>query len=293
MLAMMLVVSTLAAVPAATMAQETETVTEQADENAMPPGAQLAGVVSVQEAELDGEVQSRTFGVRIAQANTDDAKAAVVADQLNDSEARLTALQQRKQALDEARENGSMSEGEYRAKAAQLHAETKNVQRLANETNETASQLPAEALEQKGINATAIQTLSQRASELSGPEVAAIAQGIAGPNVGQQARPDGAGDRSGDAANRTEADDRPGVKTEKASMNGTDATSTNETVSDENGTDVPSAETPTEAGTDDTATTDDGGSDANTSGDGGSNDTTDSGGSDAGSGSGSGSQGGR
>jgi len=240
---MLLVVSTLAAVPAATMAQETETVTQQADENATPPGAQLAGVVSVQGAEIDGEVQSRTFGVRIAQANTDDARAAVVADQLNDSEARLTDLQQRKQTLDEARENGSMSESEYRAKVAQLHAETRNVQRLANETNETASRLPAEALEKKGVNAAAIQTLSQRASELSGPEVAAIAQGIAGPNVGQQARPDVAGDRGSDAADRTETDDRPGTERERTPANeritDNDATPTNETATDGGETEPP------------------------------------------------------
>jgi len=243
LLATLLVVSTLAAVPAATMAQETETVTEQADENATPPGAQLAGVVSVQEAELDGEVQSRTFGIRVAQANTDDAKAAVVADQLNDSEERLSELQQRKQALEQARQNGSMSEGEYRAKAAQLHAETKNVQRLANETNETASQLPAEALEKRGINAAAIKTLSQRASELSGPEVAAIAQGIAGPNVGQRARPGVAGDRGGDAANRSETDDRPGAEQERTPMNerpvDSEATPTNETATDGGETEPP------------------------------------------------------
>jgi hypothetical protein len=267
MLALLLVVSTLAAVPAATMAQETETATEQADENATAPGAQLAGVVSVQEAELDGEVQSRTFGIRVAQANTDDAKASVVADQLNDSEARLAELQQRKQALNEARENGSMSEGEYRAKAARLHAESKNVQRLANETNETASQLPAEALEKKGVNAAAIKTLSQRASELSGPEVAAIAQGIAGPSVGQQARPDVAGDGGSDAANRTE--DRPETEADSTPMNETTAEDT---------TDAPAEETATAE--EETATDD------------GSETTTDDG-SDAGSGSGSGSQGGR
>ncbi|WP_195156636.1 hypothetical protein [Haloarcula sp. CBA1127] len=243
LLALLLVVSTLAAVPAATMAQETEAVTEQANGNATAPGAQLAGVVSVQEAELDGEVQSRTFGVRIAQANTDDAKASVVAEQVNDSEARLEELQQRKQALEQARENGSMSEGEYRAKAAQLHAETKNVQRLATETNETASQLPTEVLEQRGINATAITTLSQRASELSGPEVAAIAQGIAGPNVGQQTRPDVASDRGGDVANRTEVDNRPGAEQDGTQpgerTDDTAATPTNETATDTRETEPP------------------------------------------------------
>ena len=233
LLALLLVVSTLAAVPAATMAQETEAVTEPANENATAPGAQLAGVVSVQEAELDGEVQSRSFDIRIAQANTDDAKASVVAEQVNDSEARLDELQQRKQMLEQACENGSMSEGEYRAKAAQFHAETKNIQRLATKTNETASQLPTEVLEKKGISATAITTLSQRASELSGPEVAAIAQGIAGPNVGQQARPDVASDRGGDVANRTEVDDRPGTGPERPQSaertHDTAATPTNET----------------------------------------------------------------
>ncbi|MFY4811338.1 hypothetical protein [Haloarcula argentinensis] len=249
LLALLLVASTLAAVPAATMAQETDAVTEQADETATPPGAQLAGVVSVQEAELDGEVQSRTFGIRIAKANTDAAKASVVAEQVNDSEARLDELQQRKQALEQARENGSMSEGEYRVKAAQLHAETKNVQRLAKETNETASQLPAEALEKKGIDATAIKTLSQRASELSGPEVAAIAQGIAGPNVGQQARPDVAGDRGGDAANRTEMDDRPGAGPERTPAgertNDTDATPANETATNGGESEPPGGESDT------------------------------------------------
>lgn len=242
LLALLLVVSTLAAVPAATMAQETDTPSVQANENATPPGAQLAGVVSVQGAELDGEFQSRTFGIRVAQANTDDAKAAVVADQLNDSEARLDELQQRKQVLEQARENSSMSEGEYRAKAAQLHAETKNVQRLATESNATASRLPAEALEKKGVNATAITTLSQRASELSGPEVAVIAQDIAGPDVGQQARPDDARDRGGDAANRTEADDRPGAERGQTPMNerpaDSDATPTNETATEDEATEL-------------------------------------------------------
>ncbi|GAA5431805.1 hypothetical protein [Haloarcula japonica] len=253
LLALLLVASTLAAVPAATMAQETEAVTEQANENATPPGAQLAGVVSVQEAELDGEVQSRTFGIRVAKANTDAAKASVVAEQVNDSETRLEELQQRKQALEQARENGSMSEGEYRAKAAQLHAETKNVQRLAKETNETASQLPAEALEAKGIDAAAIKTLSQRASELSGPEVAAIAQGIAGPNVGQQARPDVAGDRGGDAANRTEVSDRPGAGRERTPASertdDTDATPANGTATNGGETELPTGSNRSGSGT--------------------------------------------
>jgi len=207
-MAALLVVSALAAVPAVTMAQETATPDAQTanETNAtVQPGAQLAGAVSVGEAELDGEVQSRTFGIRVAQANTADAKAKIVAHQLNDSEQRLEALEERKQELQEARDNGSMSEGEYRAKVARMHAETKNVERLASETNETARGLPVETLEANGVNATRIKMLSDRANELSGPEVAEIARGIAGQSASDQARADRAGDRGDvDVENRTE-----------------------------------------------------------------------------------------
>jgi len=209
---LLLAVSALAAVPAATMAQEA-TQTEQAATNQAAPGAQLAGVVGVGEAELDGEVDSRAYGIRIAQANTEDARADVVADQFGDVEQRLTDLETQRDELGAARDNGSVSEGEYRAKAAKLHAESKNARRLANETNETASELPAEKLEARDINATAIQTLSDRAGNLTGPEVAEIARGIGGDNVGQQARPEAAGDRGGDrGGNQT---DRDGERTER------------------------------------------------------------------------------
>ena len=226
--ALLVVASALAAVPAATMAQETTTETapanDQADENAtMAPGAQLSGIVGVSEAELEGEVESRSFGIRVAKAATDDAKADVVADQLNRSGERVAALEQRRDELAQARENGSISESEYRARAATLHAESKSTARLVNETSETASQLPAEALEAKGINATAIQTLADQASELSGPEVAEIARSIAGADVGKSARADAAGDRGAQAAG-----DRDGDRPEAAG-DAVDSESTTET----------------------------------------------------------------
>jgi len=200
-LATLLVVSTLAAVPAA-MAQQTE----QADENATAaPGAQLSGVVGVQGAELDGEVETRSYGVRIAQANSDAERAAVVADQYNRTNERVGELQERRAALETARDNGPMSEGEYRARIATLHAESQNAQRLANQTSETASALPADLLESKGVNAAAVQTLASDASELTGPETAEIAQGIAGDRAGERAGEAGPQDRGDRAGNETDA----------------------------------------------------------------------------------------
>jgi hypothetical protein len=242
---MLLAVSALAVAPGA-MAQQTETETATENET-VEPGAQLSGVVGVQEAELNGDVEERAYGIRIAQANSSDAKAAVVAEQLNRSEQRVAELEERRAELEAARDNGSISNGQYRAQVAQLHAESQTVQRVNNQTNETASELPAETLEANGVNVTAIRTLSERASELSGPETASVARSIAGASVGADARPDGVEDRRGGAENDTEdrgddvtateaGDDRPTADNETATDGEeTPTTTESETTSDADG----------------------------------------------------------
>jgi len=218
LLTIVLVVASVAAVPVVGMAatgggddvRPQTNGTESSESNAtVAPGERLSGVVGVQGAELEGEVDSRAFGLRVAQAATEEAKAGVVAEQLGDIEERLKELEQRKEELDEARENGSMGEGEYRARVAELAAQTETVQRLANQTDETAGGLPADLLESKGINVTAIQTLKNDAQNLTGPEVAEIARSIAGEGVGKAPgeRPDDAGPPD-DATDRA-GDDRP------------------------------------------------------------------------------------
>ncbi|MBX0322553.1 hypothetical protein EGH21_05880 [Halomicroarcula sp. F13] len=225
LLALLLVTSALAAVPAATMAQETSTQTEQRGENAtVAPGAQFAGAVGVQGAELGGEVEARAYGISVAKANTDTARAAIVADESGELEGRLEELRQRKAALQQARENGSMSEGEYRARMAQLHAETRTVERLASQTNETASTLPAAALEAKGVDMEAVRSLAQRSAELTGPEVAEIARSIAGNDVGEGVGP--AEDRGPEQ--RADRGERNGADAD-AGTNGTVDVETNDT----------------------------------------------------------------
>ena len=159
------------------------------DANAsVAPGERLSGVVGVQEAELDGEVEGRAFGIKVAQAATNESRADVVADQLRDVEQRLNETEQRRQELEEARENGSISEGKYRAEMAKLAAQTQTAKELTNRSENASEGMPAELLESKGINASAIQTLKDRAEQLTGPEVAEIARSIAG-----NASPVGAG----------------------------------------------------------------------------------------------------
>jgi hypothetical protein len=145
------------------------------------PGERMSGVVGVQKAEVEGEVDRRAFGLQVARAATAESKASVVAGQFGDIEHRIHALEQRKANLTEARQNGSMSEGKYRAQVAELSAKLDSAKELANETAAESEGLPDDLLASKGVNASAIQLLQQRASELGGGEVADIARDIAGP----------------------------------------------------------------------------------------------------------------
>lgn len=201
----------LAAVGDGVAAQQT-TDEQPANETEAAPGERLSGVLNVGQAELETEVDSRTFGIKVAQAATQNAKADVVKAQLEDIEERIAELEERKAALERARENGSLSEGAYEARIAEVAAELEGAERLANQSAEAAGELPADLLESKGINVEAIQTLRDRADELGGQEVAEIARSIAGPSVGKapgHAGPDDRGPGDGDDGDRTPTPDTP------------------------------------------------------------------------------------
>lgn len=149
------------------------------------PGERMSGVVGVGEAELGAAHQQRAFGLQVAQAASDEARADAVAEQLTDAEQRLAELEQRRAELEAARENGEISDGRYRAEIARIAAQTEAVQSLGNQTGQVAGRLPTELLEQRNVSAERIQQLSSRANNLTGPEVAEIARGIAGNGVGE------------------------------------------------------------------------------------------------------------
>lgn len=258
-----LLVAAVAAVPIAGMAatsdvpaQMNNSTTENAtDANATAPGEQLAGVVGVQEAEIEGEVDERAYGIKVANAATNDSRADVVKSQLDDIDQRLTELDERKANLTEARENGNISDGRYRAEISQLAAETETTKRLANQSENVSQGLPADVLESKGINVTAIQTLQDRANNLSGPEVAEIARGIAGPKVGGPPADRGPGALP-ERPEQGGPDERPGPGGEEM-PNGpmTDGNMTDSNVTDGNMTD--GSQTEEETTDDSQQTTDD------------------------------------
>ncbi|MFB6266739.1 MAG: hypothetical protein ABEI31_03690 [Halodesulfurarchaeum sp.] len=161
-----------------------------ASENAtVSPGAMLSGVIGVQHAEINGAVEQRAFGLRVAAAASNGSIAQVIDETEQNLQARLSSLRAELQRLREARRNGSISEATYRAEVSELAARIQNVRALANSSARTAQHLPADVLQEHGVNVSAIRTLKMHAANLTGPEVAEIARSIAGPDIGKPVGP--------------------------------------------------------------------------------------------------------
>lgn len=173
-----------------TLAQE-DPGNDSENDSAPEPGAQLAGVVQVQGAEVEGDLEQRSFGLQLAAARSNASKAAVLANQTGELSDRLDTLQERKQRLLEAKRNGSISQARFRAEMAALATELSTAKELLNRTSDEAGDLPAEALAEAGVDAEDIERLRQAAGNLSGPEIAEIARSIAGPNVNVSVGPPG------------------------------------------------------------------------------------------------------
>jgi hypothetical protein len=148
--------------------------------NATAPGAQLAGVVGVQQAEVDSDLDNRTFGLRVANADSDEERAAIIAERQNTTRAQLASQTDRLAALREARANGTISNAEYRARVATVAAQAADTERDAAQLNRTARRLPDGVRERNNINVSAIERLRTDARNLGGPETAAIARSIGG-----------------------------------------------------------------------------------------------------------------
>lgn len=202
-LAVILVVATVAVPLAAASAVSSSSVQEEPESDAgnesIAPGEQFAAAVGVQNAEINGDVSERTFEARVANAASDEAKAAVIADQFEASETHQAKLEDGLTKLNESRNAGELSEGRYQAKVATTVAEMRTVERQATAAETAAAELPEDVLDDQDVDVEAIRALRDRAGERGGPETAAIARSIAGDDV----------DRSTtDRPTESQADDR-------------------------------------------------------------------------------------
>ncbi|WP_135535053.1 hypothetical protein [Halostella pelagica] len=218
LVALALLVLALVVAPAAATAGGSAGTPVQSNESndSVAPGERLAGVVGVQAAEIDGEMEERTFQLRVSGAGSNTARAAVVTGRITDIETRLEELEERRSELRKARANGSITEGEYRARTAQIVAEARTVERMANASENARTDDTIDVLDQNGGDA--VQSLRTRAKDLSGGEAADMARSIAGENAGKPIAADhgfsatnGSDSRSTDAANGSNGRDADGT----------------------------------------------------------------------------------
>lgn len=183
--------------------------TDAVDGNeSIEPGERFAAAVGVQNAEIEGDVSERAFGVRIAAAETNETKAAIVADRVDAIERRLAELEARLEALNESREAGELRDGRYRAKVATIVAEMGSLERQATAVERTAAGLPEDALADRGVDVESIRALRDRAADRGGPDTAAIARSIAGEDLGRSTGDDRAPRGPDDGGDDPPADER-------------------------------------------------------------------------------------
>ena len=188
------------------------------DSEQATPGEQLGGVVGVQAAAVDGELEDRTFGQQIANADSDEERADRINERLNRTEQRIADHEERVANLQERRDAGEISEGRYQAQLARLEAEQANTERSVEQANQTARGLPEDVLAERGVSTDRINELRNNARQMGGPATSEAARGIAGGNVTGPI----AGDRGDRPAADRSAADRPGADRSDANQSTAD-----------------------------------------------------------------------
>lgn len=130
-------------------------------------GQRAVGVVGVQEASVSGAVERARFERDFGAAETDAARATTVGAYLNRSRGRLDAVERRYRRLETARDNGSMSDGEYEARIARLGMQAETVRRLSADLADAAAGLPADVRREYDVEPARIRRVETRAGELA------------------------------------------------------------------------------------------------------------------------------
>lgn len=176
-----LVVLALTAGGASLAAAEDGDESAETDElNNLTVGEQISSVMSAQEAEVTSEIERHAFGQAIANADSDEERAEIIANRTEELKSDVDERLSDKEELRSEYKAGNISRAEYVSELAAHGVEAKHVNESVDEINETAGELPEELLEENGVNTTALNTLRNEAANMTGPEVAAVAQTIAG-----------------------------------------------------------------------------------------------------------------
>ena len=174
------------------LAQETATATQNTtnESETAGMGAQLTAFTQSNSAAVNESVENGMWRAGFNQSNASD-RARLIQNRTGTLERRLERLQRQNATVQERYANGSLPEPAYIAQQSRLSARIDALRTAVNDTDAAAAQA--------GVNDSRLDRLRRSASNLTGPEVAAIARGLGGPP--------GDADDSGSPENRTDSDD--------------------------------------------------------------------------------------
>lgn len=161
-------------------------------------GQSVSGFMQSTEASAQSDVNQGVYEERYEAANESE-RATLVDERTGDLESDLRAAEQRVERLKEQRDE--MNPTAYRAQMSAAAAQLRALQSNANETERHATA--------SGVDASRLETLRNRASELSGQEVAQIARSLAGADPAPANRT-GPPENPGQGNGQGPPDDTPG-----------------------------------------------------------------------------------
>lgn len=174
------------------------------DTDATPPnesnasmGAEVSAFMQASAADANGSVDEGMFAAKWN--NSTASPEALVNARANALENRLDALERQKQQLMERKD--SMSQVAYEAQLTRIAAQINAVETALNGT--------ATRAQNAGVNPERLHELRERAGNLTGPEIAALARNLSagvGPNGGPPDHARGSGTPPGQANNSTPGD---------------------------------------------------------------------------------------
>lgn len=165
LLAALLLVATGLALPAVADVQDdgVEEVTA---------GEQVAAFMQTSETEVESAVEDEVFVASFENATNDSERAAVVENRTEQLEQRVREIERQMAELRAQRENGTIEPVAYRARMSALASRLERLNASVQRVQPRAAEV--------GIDESRLQSIRANASELAGPEVAAIAREVGG-----------------------------------------------------------------------------------------------------------------
>ncbi len=161
-------------------AEDTNSSTNATDLADLSVGERISSIMSAQDAEVTAEFEQHTFGRAIANADSDEERAEIIAQRQAELNSSIEQDLSEKKELREAYKSGNISRAEYVSELSAQSVKAQNINESVESMKNATDGLPTEILKENGINTSALNTLRNEAAEMTGPEVAAVAQTIAG-----------------------------------------------------------------------------------------------------------------